>query len=1584
MSALRKPKTWAKSLLFWLLALYACQVFAQAPTATTGAATGVGATQATLNGTVNANDHSTTVWFEYGLTTSYGSTFPADQSPVTGSSDTAVTATVPELSPNTTYHYRVVAQNANGTTNGADMTFTTGSLPPQVVTLAASVITATGATLNGAVNANGADAMVTFEYGTTTAYGTTVTADQSPVMAGNVSAVSKAISGLSNNTTYHYRAVATNSGGTTYGEDMTFTIGTVGTTPTATTDPATALGNAGATLNGTVNAGDSSTAVTFEYGLTTGYGSVAPAVQNPVTGNTDTPVSAVIGELLPNTTYHYRATAANANGSDTGADMTFTTLPLPPEVDTDAASSVGTTTATVNGTVNANSSSSTVTFEYGLTTAYGTTVTADQSPVTGSTDTAVSKGLSGLTNGTTYHYRAVAINAGGITYGEDNTFTTGVSPPTVATNAASGVGTTGATLNGTVNANGSSTAVTFEYGETTAYGRTANAVQSPVSGTSATAVSLVVADLTPGVTYHFRAVGQSLGGTAYGADMTFTTLAPPTVTTDAAAPVTTTTAQLNGTVNANGTSTTVTFEYGTTTGYGTTVTADQSPATGNADTAVSKAISGLTPGTVYHYRAVGVNAHGTTYGEDRTFITTVGPPVVTTNAATSVLANGATLNGTVTSNSASTTVTFEYGTTTAYGTTVTADQSPVNGLDVAVSKAITGLTSNTTYHYRVVGTNANGTTYGADMTFTTGELTPTAITQPATGVGASFATLNGIANGNLAGAVVTFEYGLTAAYGSSVSATPSSVPGDQNDYPVSAVLTGLLPNTTYHFRVVADNIWGPAVYGADMTFTTTIGPSAATDPATAVGTSGATLNGTVNANGTSTAVTFEYGLNTSFGQVVIADQSPVTGNTDTAVSSTLSGVLQPNTTYYYRAVASNPNDTSYGADITFTTGGLSPEVTTDAVTGVSNTGATLNGTVNARGDSTTVTFEYGLTQALGTMVTADQSPVTGNSNTPVSKVISGLTNNTTYHYRAVAQNAFGTVYGQILTFFTGGAAPTVTTEAATGIGPDTATLHGTVNANGNDATVTFEYGPDTNYGKTVSATPSPVTGTLDTPVSALITGLAAGATVHYRAVAVNSHGTVQGADMTFTTGTVPPVFSKAFSPNPATEVDLVTLTFTIDNAISALDATALDFTDNLPAGLSVANPANASDTCTGGTLTAVPGAAVVTYTGGSVAAGTVCTIQLDILASAPGDYVNLSGDLTSSSGNSGAATATLTIEPPPAFDKAFVPDVVPAGAVTSLVFTVDNTASTHAATGLAFTDNLPEGVPVADPLNATNTCGGTLDTTDSGVVSLSGGTVAAGATCTVSVDLRATLVGTHQNPPPGQPDVVLTSSAGTSPAPATATLAVTGFSAEDQDGDGVPDVVEDGAPNGGDGNNDGIPDRLQSNVASFQGANGEYLTLIASANTTLAEVALAPMPPLTALPRGFDYPWGFVHFEVLGLQPGGAVVVELLLHTDHVPVVYTKFGPEEGWLDDHAFEFGYDGTTGAQIAGARITLHFVDGLRGDAVLGTQDGKIVEPGAPGVRAGTGVKEVPSLSGRALLLLVMLLVLYGVYAHRRAEG
>ncbi|MEI6683957.1 MAG: T9SS type A sorting domain-containing protein [Bacteroidota bacterium] len=199
--------------------------------------------------------------------------------------------------------------------------------------------------------------------------------------------------------------------------------------PTVITLAATAVAGTTATLNGSVNANSASTTVTFNYGLTVAYGNTVAATPGTVTGNSATPVLANLTGLLPATTYHFRVSATNAVGTTNGGDLTFTTPALAPTVVTNVATNVLVTGATMNGTVTANNSTTTVSFDYGLTVAYGSNIAATPATVTGMTPTAVLATLTGLPTLTLYHYRCVGVNSAGTIYGTDMTFTTGCQTP---------------------------------------------------------------------------------------------------------------------------------------------------------------------------------------------------------------------------------------------------------------------------------------------------------------------------------------------------------------------------------------------------------------------------------------------------------------------------------------------------------------------------------------------------------------------------------------------------------------------------------------------------------------------------------------------------------------------------------------------------------------------------------------------------------------------------------------------------------------------------------------------------------------------------------------------------------------------------------------------------------------------------------------------------------------------------------------------------------------------------------------------------------------------------------------------------
>jgi len=291
--------------------------------------------------------------------------------------------------------------------------------------------------------------------------------------------------------------------------------------------------------------------------------------------------------------------------------------------------------------------------------------------------------------------------------------------PAVTTNPATNVASFSATLNGSLNPNGSTTTVYFQYGLTTSYG--SNTAMQSQTGNTVRAISANISGLSASTTYHFRIVAHNAGGTAYGSDRTFTTLSPtgpPVAITNAASYIASFSARLNGSVDPHGLTTTVHFQYGTTTSYGLT-TAPQSK-TGNTYQNVVANISGLAASTTYHFRIVATNSSGTRFGRDRTFTTlsATGAPVVITNPATNVASSSATLNGSVDPHGLTTHVHFQNGATSRYGHTPV-HQSETGNTYQNVAANISGLTTHTTYHFRIVATNSGGTRFGSDRTFTT-------------------------------------------------------------------------------------------------------------------------------------------------------------------------------------------------------------------------------------------------------------------------------------------------------------------------------------------------------------------------------------------------------------------------------------------------------------------------------------------------------------------------------------------------------------------------------------------------------------------------------------------------------------------------------------------------------------------------------------------------------------------------------------------------------------------------------------------------------------------------------------------------
>ncbi len=412
---------------------------------------------------------------------------------------------------------------------------------PETVTPATG-ITATTATLHGVLNPKAAVAVKAgwfFLYSTEPAC-TTGPAQSAVEPEAEVQALpeEKEVTELQPNKQYEFCLVATNElGETTPGNEVPFTTLPALPEVFAGSESASNVTSSGATLNAAVNPENEKTTYFFEYstsetevlahkGIRVEGAPPAPGLE----GFGGQGATANATGLSLDTPYYYRVIAENAQSETEGKPAegeieSFTTSPTAPMASTGATSEVGQSSANVTGTVTPEGAETYYYYQYGPTTEYGQSTSPEGPGITVGAGTSAVQApaiLVPLTPGVSYHYRLVAWNEDGTSYGQDETFTAVAGQsPLATTGPASGISTGEATISGTINPEGKETAYRFEYGTNTEYGTQAFGTVLPEQGEQT--VTLSLRGLEAGTTYHYRLVVSNPGGEATGADATFTT-----------------------------------------------------------------------------------------------------------------------------------------------------------------------------------------------------------------------------------------------------------------------------------------------------------------------------------------------------------------------------------------------------------------------------------------------------------------------------------------------------------------------------------------------------------------------------------------------------------------------------------------------------------------------------------------------------------------------------------------------------------------------------------------------------------------------------------------------------------------------------------------------------------------------------------------------------------------------------------------------------------------------------------------------------------------------------------------------------
>jgi hypothetical protein len=529
---------------------------------------------------------------------------------------------------------------------------------------------------------------------------------------------------------------------------------------------------------------------------------------------------------------------------------------------------------------------------------------------------------------------------------------------------------------------------------------------------------------------------------------------------------------------------------------------------------------GLDPATTYFVRAFATNALGTSYGEERSFTTrALTVPTVTTLDASNVTHSTAIAGGNVTDD----------GGTPILGRGICWSLAPdPGGADACAPEGegagsfialATGLSADTTYHVRAYAVNAQGTSFGEDLTFTTGVL-PLAVVTTAAPTAVSYTTATG------GGTVVSDNGSPVTTRGICWATTPAPTTAGTCTAEAGGVgtftasMTGLAAGTTYHLRAYALNGGGTS-YGNEVSLTTLTPavPSITTKAVSGISSYFAGSGGVIATDGGSpiTAKGVCWSLNPG---PTVANSRTNDGTGPSSFNSTLTG-LEPLTTYHVRAYATNALGTAYGNELSFTTTDLvSPEpsvpvvgTSTPIITGSST--ASSGGYVSNDGGSEVA--------ARGVCWSTAQNPTLADSCSSdgagvgfFSSTVTGLGGcGVVYYVRAYATNATGTGYGNQATLSTG-LLPTVATATVTDIGYYEATSGGTIPDDGGcpitQKGIVWHWNPHPVLGH-----PGTAEGSGSDPFVSAITGLYANRTYYVRAYATNSVGTAYGPQEVFVT-----------------------------------------------------------------------------------------------------------------------------------------------------------------------------------------------------------------------------------------------------------------------------------------------------------------------------------------------------------------------------------------------------------------------------------------------------------------------------------
>ncbi|MDD4712155.1 MAG: T9SS type A sorting domain-containing protein [Bacteroidales bacterium] len=536
--------------------------------------------------------------------------------------------------------------------------------------------------------------------------------------------------------------------------------------------------------------------------------------------------------------------------------------------------------------------------------------------------TSFTSSFTGLSPSTTYYVRAYATNTGGYTaYGNEISFTTLSSFPTLTTNSVSSITSTSAICGGNITDGGNGYVISrgvcwsITTNPTIANNKTSN-------GTGSTGFTSNITGLSPLTTYYVRAYATNTSGnTGYGNENIFNTLSavtPPILTTITVSSITSTSAISGGNISSDGgASVTACGICWSTTPNPTIANSTTSDRTGS--TGFTSNITGLSPLTTYYIRAYATNSVGTAYGNEVSFITRSIYPTLTTNSVSSITSTSAICGGDITYEGNSYVISRGVCWSTSANPTIANSNTSDGTGSTGFTSSIIGLQPLITYHVRAYATNTAGNTaYGNEVIFNTLAATPPTLT---TNSVSSITSTSAISGGNISsdGGAYVIVRGVCWSTTQNPTVLNSKTLNGEDIGNYESSITGLILGNTYYVRAYATNSAG-TTYGSQVSFVTRLLtlPTVTTAAATSITSTSAVCGGVVNDDGGTPVTARGICFSTSENPTIL-NSSKISNGTGVGSFTCQITDLILNLTIYVRAYATNSVGTKYGDQISFKT-----------------------------------------------------------------------------------------------------------------------------------------------------------------------------------------------------------------------------------------------------------------------------------------------------------------------------------------------------------------------------------------------------------------------------------------------------------------------------------------------------------------------------------------------------------------------------------------------------------------------------------------------------------------------------------------